>query len=166
MHVRPATAADAAAISAVARQTFALACPPGTPQGEIDAYIRGNLGPDRFAAALGNPAQQLWVLEHDGQVAGYSLVDHAAAALGIAAADGLAELSRCYVAPQHHGQGAAQALLAATLASVPGPVRLTVNDQNPRAIAFYRRNGFVQVGETQFLCGADVHRDWVMVRAG
>lgn len=65
---------------------------------------------------------------------------------------------------KHHGTGAAQLLLTATLTGISDRIRLTVNDQNVRAIGFYQRNGFLTVGETSFQCGDDVHRDLVMVR--
>ncbi|MNG31055.1 putative acetyltransferase [compost metagenome] len=57
-----------------------------------------------------------------------------------------------------------QYLLTATLAVVSNRIRLTVNDQNARAIGFYQRNGFQTVGETSFQCGKDIQRDLVMVR--
>ncbi|MCE0777908.1 hypothetical protein ACK1VC_19560 [Pseudomonas sp. XP2] len=56
--------------------------------------------------------------------------------------------------------------MADVLQGVVGALRLTVNDSNSRAIAFYLRNGFAVVGETTFQCGADVHRDLVMLHAG
>lgn len=34
-----------------------------------------------------------------------------------------------------------------------------------QAIHFYQRNGFQTVGEMRFQCGADIHRDVVMVRS-
>lgn len=50
------------------------------------------------------------------------------------------QLYALYVAAAHYGTGAGQALLDEALG--PGPAMLWVAAQNPRAIAFYRRNGF------------------------
>ena len=40
----------------------------------------------------------------------------------------------------------------------------TAGERNPRAIAFYRKFGFVDVGAHEFRLGADVQTDRVMVR--
>jgi ribosomal protein S18 acetylase RimI-like enzyme len=37
-------------------------------------------------------------------------------------------------------------------------------ERNPRAIAFYRRIGFVEQGEQRFLLGTDLQRDLVLAR--
>lgn len=50
------------------------------------------------------------------------------------------QLYALYVAAAHYGTGAGQALLDEALGD--GPAMLWVAAQNPRAIAFYRRNGF------------------------
>lgn len=50
------------------------------------------------------------------------------------------QLYALYVAAAHHGTGAGQALLDEALGD--GPAMLWVAAENPRAIAFYRRNGF------------------------
>lgn len=50
------------------------------------------------------------------------------------------ELSTIYLLAAHHGSGLGQALLDAVLSG--RPAMLWVLDENPRAIAFYRRNGF------------------------
>lgn len=161
---RTARPADAEALSDIAAATFALASPADASAKALNAYIRNNLQPEHFCLQLISRAKQLRVLEHDGVVVGYTLIDKAAKALDIEAADGLPELSRCYVLPEHHGNGAAQRLLDDTLAAFTGAIRLTVNEQNARAIRFYQRNGFRQVGEAVFVCGSERHRDWVMVR--
>lgn len=44
------------------------------------------------------------------------------------------------------GDGCAQALMAAARAVSPGYVRLDVNADNLRAIRFYERSGFAQIG--------------------
>lgn len=164
MPVRPATLDDAHVISEIASHTFAMACPADTPEHELQRYISENLTPASFRVALTDPKQKVWVMEQPGGVVGFSLVNSRPEPLGIPVADDIPELTRCYVAADHHGTGAAQSLLSATLEAVTEPLRLTVNDQNPRAIRFYERNGFQTVGETTFQCGDDVHRDLVMVR--
>lgn len=79
---------------------------------------------------------------HAGWPLGFSLVNPSSEVLGLAAEDGLPELTRCYVRSDYRGIGAAQMLLQATLANLSPPIGLMVNDQNARAIRFYRRNGF------------------------
>jgi ribosomal protein S18 acetylase RimI-like enzyme len=164
LYVRHAAAKDTAPISRIAADTFALACPANTPAEEIQAFIRDNLRPDDFLAALDDPQQQLRVLLQDENVIGYSLVRLRPSALGIAEADQAIELTRCYLAVTHHGNGAAQYLLEQTLTGQRASVRLTVSEANTRALRFYQRNGFAIVGETTFQCGAELHRDWVMLR--
>lgn len=41
---------------------------------------------------------------------------------------------------------------------------LAVWEKNPRAIAFYEKNGFRAVGDQPFQVGSDTQRDIVMVR--
>ncbi|ROP65875.1 GNAT family N-acetyltransferase [Curtobacterium sp. ZW137] len=56
------------------------------------------------------------------------------------------ELTMLYVLARAHGSGAGQALLDAVLGE--RPASLWVADDNPRAHAFYRRNGFSADGAT------------------
>ena len=165
MLVRSAILDDSEAISRIARDTFSMACPADTSAEELKRYISENLTPSCFQSALLAPNQNVLVLEKAGAVVGFSLINHTPETLGIVLADGIPELTRCYVAAAHHGTGAAQYLMTATLAGVSNRIRLTVNDQNARAIGFYQRNGFQTVGETSFQCGDDIHRDLVMVRS-
>ncbi len=63
-------------------------------------------------------------------------------------------LHRLYVLPQHHGQGIGAGLLSATVAAFATArlVRLEVEPENTKAIAFYKRHGFAIVG-TAADCG-------------
>lgn len=164
MRVRPAIMSDSESMSRIAKATFSLACPADTPAEELERYISENLTARCFQAALDTSSQEVRVLEKAGDIVGFSLVDYKPDRLNIPLADGIPELRRCYVDSKHHGTGAAQLLLTATLTGISDRIRLTVNDQNARAIGFYQRNGFFTVGETSFQCGDDVHRDLVMVR--
>ena len=57
-------------------------------------------------------------------------------------------LDQIAVAPAAQGGGAARALLAEARRLSPGLVTLDVNVGNPRAIAFYRREGFQTISES------------------
>ena len=162
--LREARAGDAAALSALAADTFALACPAGTPAAELASCIASQLQPEHFLQHMASVSKILLVVEQAGAIVGYSLGDRAPGPIGITEADGLAELTRCYVRPDLHGSGAAQRLLDAMLALLTGPVRLTVSIENLRALGFYWRNGFATVGTTTFKCGKELHQDVVMVR--
>ena len=67
-----------------------------------------------------------------------------------------------YVAAAHHGTGVGQALLDATAGNAP--TMLWVAKDNPRAVAFYRRNGFEFDGVEQQDPGAPKITDARMVR--
>jgi ribosomal protein S18 acetylase RimI-like enzyme len=67
-----------------------------------------------------------------------------------------------YLAAAQHGGGAGQALIDAVLGD--GPAMLWVAKQNPRAIAFYRRNGFEFDGVEVVDEGAPSITDARMVR--
>ena len=67
-----------------------------------------------------------------------------------------------YVTAAHHGSGVGQALLDATAGDAPA--MLWVAKDNPRAVAFYRRNGFEFDGAEQTDPGAPDIVDARMVR--
>jgi ribosomal protein S18 acetylase RimI-like enzyme len=79
------------------------------------------------------------VAEQDGRIIGFAVVGQP---IGpeVATAPRDRHLYMLYVVASHHGGGAGQALLDAVLGDEPA--MLWVAKENPRAIAFYRRNGF------------------------
>ena len=170
--VRIAGAADAVALAEVAAATFALACPPGTKQEDIEDFIASNLSRVSFDGYLADSNRTLLLAELDGNPVGYTmLVFGEPADPDVAAAVTLrptAELSKCYVLPVHHGGGIASALVERSLleASARGAagVWLGVNQQNARANRFYEKSGFRIVGTKRFRVGAEWHDDFVRER--
>ena len=63
------------------------------------------------------------------------------------------ELFALYVLKEYRGTGVAQMLLQAALEKLSAypAIGLRVLKENPRAIRFYEKNGFVRTGEEQFL---------------
>ncbi|MEV8252937.1 GNAT family N-acetyltransferase [Rhodoglobus sp. NPDC076762] len=90
---------------------------------------------------LNNPSEELRIqlADHAGSIVGFACVQRATSTAEIASSNDT-ELNAIYVLASHHGTGIGQALLDATLGD--SPAALWVAKNNPRAEAFYRRNGF------------------------
>lgn len=170
---RRATADDAAELHDVAARTFGLACPPGTLQSDIDAFVRLHLSPERFAEYVADDRRTLLLAESDGKPVGYAMLVRAPITdpdvrAVVDEASGI-ELSKFYVLADSHGSGAAAALMAATLeaAAATGATScwLGVNQQNVRAAKFYEKNGFTVRGTKRFLVGDDWHDDHIRMRS-
>jgi GNAT superfamily N-acetyltransferase len=163
---------DANLLHDLAARTFGLACPPGTAQSDIDAFIALHLSRESFAGYLAHPARILLIVADDEVPVGYSMLVRGPIADPDVAAvvDGTPtiELSKFYLAPERHGSGAAAALMASTLeeAARTGAKScwLGVNQRNVRAGKFYGRQGFEIVGEKRFQVGDELHHDHVRVR--
>ena len=84
------------------------------------------------------------VAEVDGRVIGFAIAG-ASRRVGEHHPVRDRELFSLYTLAAHHGGGAGQALLEAALPA-DIPAQLWVAEENPRARAFYRRNGFTPDG--------------------
>lgn len=71
-------------------------------------------------------------------------------------------LDQICVGDAYKGNGCAEALMAAAREMSPGVIRLDVNADNMRAIRFYERNSFVQVGrgENTLSGRATIQMEW------
>lgn len=169
--IRKATADDAGALAALAAVTFPLACPPSASPDDIAAHLANTLSERHFQDYLADPDTTILVIDVGG-LRGYSLLVNRPAedpdvvsALGIMPS---VELSKCYVHPEHHGLGAAAELMHASLRAAAEAggrgVWLGVNSQNARAIRFYEKSGFREVGTKSFRLGSAVEHDFVLER--
>jgi len=169
---RRATPDDAAELHDVAARTFALACPPGTLQSDIDAFITQHLSRERFEEYLKDDRRVLLLAEADGVPVGYAMLVRGPITdtdvRRVVDAETSVELSKFYVLAESHGSGAARELMAATLeaAAETGAAScwLGVNQQNVRAGRFYEKSGFTVRGTKRFLVGAEWHDDFIRVR--
>ncbi len=137
--VRPALPADAAAIARVHvaswRETYSRLVPPGALD-DLDVGARA----ERWAQIIADDVTDVWIAERSGEVLGWCSTGPGR---GDEAPRDL-ELEGIYVLAAAHGSGAGQALLDAAIGDAPA--FLWSAEDNPRAQAFYRRNGFVDDG--------------------
>jgi GNAT superfamily N-acetyltransferase len=170
---RRAVPGDAAELHTLAARTFGLACPPGTTQPDIDAFVALNLSEARFEDYLKDPDRIVLLAESDSGPVGYTMLVRGP----IADPDVRAlvdertsiELSKFYVLAEGHGSGIGAELMRATLEAAAGTGAvacwLGVNQKNVRAARFYTKNGFEVVGTKRFLVGEQWHDDHVRQRS-
>lgn len=115
---------------------------------EIDFARRADWLPDRLA---GHRAAGVAVVcaVIDGAPVGFVTVDPASG-----------HLDQLAVAPERFGAGVGAALLAEARRIAPAGLHLEVNQENPRAVRFYQREGFTIVGAGGI--GAPPRPIWLM----
>jgi ribosomal protein S18 acetylase RimI-like enzyme len=172
VQIRRAAVSDAESVAELAARTFPLACPPDAPASDISAFIAANLSAARFAEYATDAARVVLLAEDDAGLAGYAMLVFGEPSDSDVAAQLVrrptAELSKIYVAPEHHGAGVAAALLAATIdeaiARGAASVWLGTNQENLRAQRFYEKSGFARVGVKRFHLGDRWEDDYVFER--
>jgi GNAT superfamily N-acetyltransferase len=137
--VRPALSSDADGIAQVHlqawREAYAHLLPAETLAG-LDLSERAA----RWASILAEGGTDVFVALEGTRVVGW-----ASASVGRDPdAPRARELEGIYVLASHHGSGAGQGLLDASIGGEPA--FLWMAQDNPRALAFYRRNGFTADG--------------------
>ncbi|MBU3886929.1 GNAT family N-acetyltransferase [Methylosinus sporium] len=108
-----------------------------TTYADIDFEARRDWLRDRLVQLERGGAQTLLLLEGAGR-----------ALIGFVTVDPRTHwLDQLCVRPDRFGSGAAEALIEAARSLSPARLRLDVNQDNRRAVAFYEREGFMRIAE-------------------
>ena len=166
--IRSTAPADAAQLSELAEQTFRDAFTSLNTEENMNLHCATAYSPDLQSAEITNPEILTLVAESRGKLVAFAQLHLRAARPDCVSASPAVELHRIYVERSFHGTGLAGDLLAEVIRSAEdhgaAAVWLGVWEHNPRAIRFYQRSGFVEVGDHVFVVGTDPQRDLVMVR--
>jgi ribosomal protein S18 acetylase RimI-like enzyme len=160
--IRPAKPEDARRLSLIADATF-LETFAGMIDGDaLVAHCAEAHAPDHLASLLESGARA-WLVEIGGAPIGYALLMKPDLE---AAQSGDIELKKIYLLSRFHGKGIARDLFEAAVDGAYGYRRLLlgVKDDNHRAIAFYTKQGFKQVGTRKFDVGGALYDDVVLAR--
>ncbi len=170
--IRHAVEADAAALSGFAAHVFAETFAPDNAPLDMQAYLSDAFTPEKQAAEIADPTCVCLLADVGGSMAGYALLRLGAAAPHVPAkyvTQYPVELQRFYVAHAWHGTGVAWRLMAACMeiaqARGGAMIWLGVWERNARAIRFYEKQGFTDIGTQPFQLGSDLQTDRVMARS-
>lgn len=131
-------------------------------------HLASKSSPAVFADWSADPASAVLIAETKQVVTpiGYAVLTDCD--LPVATVPGDIELRRIYVLAPFHAAGVGARLLEETLVAAveigARRVLLGVNAGNARALRFYRRSGFTQIGTRRFQVGAVLHDDLVLAR--
>jgi diamine N-acetyltransferase len=163
MIIRVATPDDAATLAGISLKTFVDTFAPHNTASDMESYTSVAFTEAKQRSEIETEGNITLLGEEDGTVMAYAQIHSTPGA-----PHGDVELARFYVDQPHHGRGIAQMLMDAveTHARNLGGTRLWLGvwEHNLRAIAFYRKRGFVQRGAQPFLLGMDLQTDWIMNR--
>lgn len=162
--LRPLRPDEAPALARLAERLFRATYAP-THGDWVDPYCAQAFAPGVQERELAEPGAAVLVVEHAGEPVAYAQLRRRPAPAGY---EGLpaVEIARFYVDARWHGRGVAQRLMAAALAHAWGDgarvVWLQVAEYNDRALAFYRKVGYRDIGRVPFDFAGLVENDWLL----
>jgi len=166
--IRHALPEDAAALAAFAAQAFTATYRELDDPQEIADYCAEHFVPGVMAAVIEDPACTVLLAHVGGELAGYAIVK-ARAAPACVTGPAPMQLWRLYLGAGFIGQGLGARLMDEVHAQArqrgAATLWLGVYDRNVRAVAFYERFGFTQVGGQEFLFGGQIYIDPVYAAA-
>jgi GNAT superfamily N-acetyltransferase len=157
---------DAAELAEFAARTFEETFSDENKPEDMRAHREATYGVKQQRAELADPAVITILARSDGELIAYaqvrlntppSCVQH----------DAPVELHRFYLDRRAHGTGLASDLMQAVHQAAhelgSRHIWLGVWERNPRAIAFYKKENFVDVGSKVYMVGPDRQVDRVLV---
>lgn len=164
--IRRGESADAAALAQFAARTFAEAFAAENRPEDLQLHLTLSYGVSQQTRELLDPGVVTLLAEQGRTLLGYAQVRRRSPPSCVTHALPI-EVQRFYVDRPAHGSGIAATLMATAkgvACELGGQhVWLSVWERNPRAIAFYTKMGFSDVGSSFFFVGADRQIDRVLV---
>ncbi len=165
--VRLCTADDAPRLALVGAATLLDAYAGFLPGDALVLHAAKHHHPAAYEAELARPHSRAWLAEVAPAAApvGYAMLTAPEFPVELIGPGDL-ELRRIYVLSRFHGVGTARELMEAAIASASEQgaphLLLGLHPENHRAMAFYRKHGFKQVGTRRFYLGQTPFEDPVM----
>ena len=165
---RRATPDDAEALSSFARRSFIETFGPDNDPRDMAMYTERTFTPSAQRREIEDPSRVCLIGEDDAGIAAYALLGIGGTNPAVVA-PAPAEIQRFYVDARLHGAGLAGAMMTLVVDTVRAlgveTLWLGVWERNARAIRFYEKRGFVDVGSHGFMVGTDLQTDRIMMRS-
>jgi ribosomal protein S18 acetylase RimI-like enzyme len=149
----------------IGRQTFSETFSAGNSEENMKNYLEEGFSEGKLSQELKDPNAAFYFATQDDVVIGYLKLNFGASQTELQD-EGALEIERIYVLKDFHGKSVGQVLYnkAIDIAKEKKAkyVWLGVWEENPRAISFYKKNGFVEFDKHIFKLGDDEQTDIMM----
>ena len=149
----------------IGRQTFSETFAEGNSAENMKNYLDEGFSTQKLRAELNDKNAEFYFAMLDNTVIGYLKLNFGQSQTELQD-DKALEIERIYVAKEYHGKNVGQLLYnkAIQIATQKNAdyVWLGVWEENPRAINFYKKNGFVEFDKHIFKLGNDEQTDIMM----
>ncbi len=168
IRIRRGVASDAPALAAFAARTFAETFAADNRPEDMQAHLASSYGVPQQTKELTDSNVATLLVHRHGTLVAYAQVRRKPPPPCVTLEQPI-ELHRFYVDRPAHGSGVAQLLMSAVHDAAHNfggeHLWLGVWERNLRAMTFYKKMGFVDVGSQDFYVGADRQTDRVLAAA-
>ena len=165
--VRRVSLNDIDKLQAIGRQTFFETFSAENTAEDMQKYLDEGFSEEKLAAELSNTSSEFYFALLDDSVIGYLKLNYGPSQTEMKDNNAL-EIERIYVLKEFHGKKVGQLLYEKAMQVAQQTnasyVWLGVWEKNPRAISFYKKNGFVEFDKHIFKLGNDEQTDIMMKR--
>ncbi|WP_207493767.1 GNAT family N-acetyltransferase [Aridibaculum aurantiacum] len=165
IEVRKIALSDIDQLQEIGRQTFYETFSSGNTEENMTKYLEEGFSREKLTAELTDPNSEFYFATLDNKIIGYLKLNFGQSQTELQDDKSL-EIERIYVLKKFHGKKVGQVLYekAMEIASQKNAdyVWLGVWEKNPRAINFYKKNGFVEFDKHVFKLGDDEQTDIMM----
>jgi hypothetical protein len=156
---------DVEKLKEIGKLTFAETFSSENSEENMAEYLKNGFSDEKLKAELNDQNSEFYFVELDGKTIGYLKVNVGESQTEIKDKNTL-EIERIYVLKEFHGKKVGQILYDKAIELAKDKnienVWLGVWEENPRAIRFYEKNGFVAFDKHIFKLGNDEQTDIMM----
>lgn len=149
----------------IGRETFSETFSSGNTEENMNKYLEEGFSVEKLTEELNNKNSEFYFALSENKVIGYLKINFGKSQTELQD-DKALEIERIYVLKEFHGKKVGQVLYekAIEIAKQKNAVYvwLGVWEENPRAISFYKKNGFVEFDKHIFKLGDDEQTDIMM----
>jgi ribosomal protein S18 acetylase RimI-like enzyme len=165
INIKKVTLSDIDQLQKIGQQTFRETFSAGNTEENLAKYLEEGFSSEKLTFELNDKNSEFYFASLDNDVVGYLKLNFGQSQTELKD-DKALEIERIYVLKEFHGKKVGQLLYEKAMQIArqtnANYVWLGVWEENPRAINFYKKNGFVEFDKHIFKLGIDEQTDIMM----
>lgn len=165
IEIEKTTINDIDQLQKIGRQTFYETFSESNTEENMQSYLENGFSEDKIKTELTDENAEFYFAKIEGKIIGYLKLNFGQSQTELKD-DKALEIERIYVLKEFHGKKVGQILYNKAIEIAKQKkadyVWLGVWEENPRAINFYKKNGFIEFDKHIFKLGGDEQTDIMM----